>query len=356
VTAKKRGRLPGEPSSEGLVYVSDTEPGIRRRRAGKGFCYTLPDGARLRDDVDLNRVRALAIPPAWRDVWICVDPNGHLQATGRDAKGRKQYLYHGDFRAARDSAKFEHLLAFGRRLPRVREAVLHDLALPGLPREKVLATVVHLLQATLIRIGNADYAKQNKSYGLTTMRRAHVSVENSVLRFDFKGKSGRIWHLRMTDRRVARIVRSCQELPGQALFKYLDAAGATHEVSSTDVNAYLASLAGRSSGGPITAKDFRTWAATVMMVDSLRHSPQPRSAAHGNREVVAVLKEIAKRLGNTVAVCRRSYVHPAIIELYMAGRLKVRYGHSRDESLSPEERATLTLLRRWKAGQQEPFD
>ena len=338
-----------EKALEGLVYVSDTEPGIRRRRAGKGFCYTSADGTRIREDGDLGRVRALAIPPAWKDVWICADPNGHLQATGRDAKGRKQYLYHRNFREARDNAKFEHLLAFGRSLPRIREAVLHDLALPGLPREKVLATVVHLLQATLIRIGNADYARRNKSYGLTTLRRAHVSVENSVLRFDFKGKSGRIWRLRMMDRRVARIIRSCQELPGQALFKYVDGAGDTHEISSTDVNAYLASLAGRSPGGPITAKDFRTWAATVMMVDTLRHSPEPKSPAHGNREVVTALKEIAKRLGNSVAICRRSYVHPAVMELYMAGQLKVRYGHSADESLSPEERATLTLLRRWKA-------
>jgi len=311
----------------------------------------LPAGTRLREDGDLRRVRALAIPPAWKDVWICIDPQGHLQATGRDAKGRKQYLYHRDFREARDSAKFEHLLAFGRRLPRIREAVLRDLALPGLPREKVLATVVHLLEATLIRIGNPDYAKQNGSYGLTTLRRAHVSVENSVLRFDFKGKSGRTWHLRVIDRRVARIVRSCQELPGQALFKYVDSAGEAHQVTSTDVNSYLAALAGRSPGGPVTAKDFRTWAATAMMVDLLRHAPLPRSRAHGNREIVAALKQIARRLGNTVAVCRRSYVHPAVMELYMAGRLKVRYGHSAEGALSPAERATLTLLKRWTAEQ-----
>jgi len=327
--------------SDSLIYVHDTDPGIRRRRAGKGFCYFLPDGARLRDEIELFRVKRIGIPPAWTEVWICADERGHLQATGRDAKGRKQYLYHADFREERDSAKFERLPAFGRALPRIRAAVLRDLALPGLPREKVLATLVHLLQTTLIRVGNADYAKENKSYGLTTLRRAHVSVEKSVLRFDFKGKSGKVWRLKVMDRRIARIVRSLQELPGQALFKYVEADGTRHEISSTEVNAYLAGLAGTR----LTAKDFRTWAGTVMMVDLLRRSPLPRSVAHGKREIAAALKQVGQRLGNTVAVCRKAYVHPGVMELYLAGGLKVRYGRSPDSGLQPEERATLRLLR-----------
>ncbi|HMA51148.1 MAG TPA: DNA topoisomerase IB [Magnetospirillaceae bacterium] len=334
-----------EEPSNGLVYVHDNEPGIRRRRAGRGFCYVMPDGSRLRDEIELFRLRRIGIPPAWTEVWICTDEKGHLQATGRDAKGRKQYLYHPDFRQARDSEKFDRLAAFGRALPRIREAVLRDLALPGLPREKVLATIVHLLQTTLIRIGNTDYAKENRSYGLTTLRSAHVDVEQSVLRFDFKGKSGKVWRLKVTDRRVARIVRSLQELPGQSLFQYVEPDGARREITSNDVNEYLAGLAGKR----LTAKDFRTWAGTVMAVDLLRLAPPPRSAAHGRREITAALRQIGQRLGNTVAVCRRAYVHPAVLELYLAGELKLRYGHSENNGLRPEERATLRLLRDWSA-------
>lgn len=342
-----------EEAPDGLVYVHDTEPGIRRHRAGRGFCYRLPDGGRVRDEIELFRLRHIGIPPAWTDVWICPDEKGHLQATGRDAKGRKQYLYHPDFRQARDSAKFDRLAAFGRALPRIREAVLRDLALPGLPREKVLATIVHLLQITLIRIGNADYAKENQSYGLTTLRSAHVDVEKSVLRFDFKGKSGKIWRLKVTDRRVARIVRNLQDLPGQALFQYVEADGTRREITSADVNAYLAGLATSRAGWRVTAKDFRTWAGTVMALDLLRLAPPPRSAAHGAREITAAIRQVGQRLGNTVAVCRRAYVHPAVLELYLAGELKVRYGRSEDNGLQPEERATLRVLRDWSAERKD---
>ena len=328
--------------AESLIYVHDSEPGIRRRRSGRGFTYLLPDGGRVTARAELERVRGLAIPPAWTEVWICRDPLGHLQATGRDAKNRKQYIYHPEYRRARDEAKFHHLLDFGRVLPRVREAVNRDLSLPDLPRRKVLATIVHLLQTTLIRIGNEDYARQNGSYGLTTLRNAHVEVEKSILRFNFKGKSGKAWSLRVTDRRIAAIVRSCQELPGQALFQYLDEGGDPHDVTSTDVNAYLREIVG--SG--ITAKDFRTWAATVMMVDMLSREPPPGGVTRGRRVVGTAMKQVGKRLGNTVAVCRRCYVHPGIPELYLAGRFGRRRGNAAD--LSPEEAATLTLLRRWR--------
>ncbi len=327
-----------------LVYALDSEPGIRRRRTGRGFCYTLPDGKRVCDEIELFRLKHLAIPPAWTEVWICPDETGHLQATGRDAKGRKQYLYHPDFRQARDSAKYERLLSFGKRLERVRDKVMRDLALPGLPFEKVLATVVHLLETTLIRIGNEDYAKENRSYGLTTLRRKHVSVEKSILRFDFKGKSGRLWRLKVTDRRIARIIRSLQELPGQALFKYVDEEGKRREITSSDVNAYLAEW-------KITAKDFRTWAGTVMAVDLLRSAPLPRSVTHGKREITAILRQVSQRLGNTVAVCRKAYIHPALLDHYLSGQFKVRYLEREGDLLAPAERATLALLRRLKAAE-----
>ncbi|MDZ5645651.1 DNA topoisomerase IB [Nitrospirillum sp. BR 11828] len=333
----------------GLVYVGDGEPGIRRLKCGAGFRYRLPDGATVRDPALRARIKALVIPPAWTDVWICPDPNGHLQATGRDAKGRKQYMYHPAFRQARDGAKFHHLIDFARRLPRIRERVAADLTLPGLPRDKVLATIVHLLGTTLIRVGNADYARTNQSYGLTTLHAAHVSVEESALRFDFKGKSAKIWRLKVTDRRVARIVKACQELPGQALFQYLDGDGHRREVSSADLNAYLrdatSQIGGRADGG-ITAKDFRTWAGTVMMALALSDSPPPTSPTHGRRMVTAALKRVASRLGNTVAICRQCYVHPVIMDDYLAGRFHLRPRRDGPPGLSPAEGAVLTVLRR----------
>ncbi len=244
----------------GLSYVSDEQPGIRRKRAGKGFSYVASTGRKVDDEPTLARIRALAIPPAYTEVWICQKANGHIQATGRDAKGRKQYRYHALFREVRDSTKYEHTLAFAQALPAIRKAVDAHMGLRGLPREKVLATVVHLLENTLIRVGNSDYAKQNKSYGLTTLRDPHVAVTGAELRFAFKGKSGKEWRLKVKDRRVARIVKACQDLPGQDLFQYLDEDGERQSISSSDVNAYLREI----SGEDFTAKDFRTWAGTVL--------------------------------------------------------------------------------------------
>jgi len=344
--AIRRSAATAEPDiPEGLIYVHDSEPGIRRRRVGRGFRYLSPDGGAVSDKAELSRIRGLVIPPAWTDVWICADPRGYLQATGRDVKNRKQYLYHQEFRDAREGEKFDRLLAFGRYLPRIREAVDRDMALPGLPREKVLATIVHLLQSTMIRVGNPDYARKNGSFGLTTLRNGHVTVGESVLRFDFKGKSGRLWRLQVSDRRVARIIRTCQELPGQSLFKYTDDQGNSRAVASSDVNAYLASIIGSRAAWPITAKDFRTWAGTVMMLEALSQAPAPRSATQGKRQVAAALKQVGKRLGNTVAVCRRCYVHPLVMESYLAGKLQPRLHRSGKSRLSPEERATLLLLR-----------
>ncbi|OJU42151.1 MAG: DNA topoisomerase I, partial [Alphaproteobacteria bacterium 65-37] len=260
-----------EPTREaaeeaGLSYVSDNDPGICRRKRGKGFSYVGPDGGKVETVSDLKRIHALAIPPAWRDVWICPRKNGHIQATGRDAKGRKQYLYHSDFREVRESAKYEHIMTFVRLLPAIRAQVARHMAMPGLGREKVLATVVHLLESTLIRIGNEDYAKQNRSHGLTTLRDRHVTIAGSELRFQFKGKSGKTWRLGLKDRRVAKVVRACQDLPGQDLFQYLDQEGIRNSITSSDVNAYLKDIA----GADITAKDFRTWAGTLLAALALQ--------------------------------------------------------------------------------------
>ena len=252
--------------SAGLTYVSDEEPGIRRKKAGTGFTYIRPGGGKVEDEATLNRIRKLAVPPAYTDVWICAKANGHIQATGRDAKGRKQYRYHPDFRAIRESTKYEHMLEFAKSLPAIRETIAEHMALRGLPREKVLATVVDLLEKTLIRVGNDDYAKQNKSYGLTTLQNQHVAVNGSELRFQFKGKSGKVWRLKVKDRRIAKIVRACQDLPGQELFQYIDEDGERRDVTSSDVNAYLREITGRD----VTAKDFRTWQGTVLAAIALQ--------------------------------------------------------------------------------------
>ncbi|MFL5167024.1 MAG: DNA topoisomerase IB, partial [Microvirga sp.] len=252
--------------SAGLTYVSDEEPGIHRKKAGTGFTYVRPGGGKVEDEATLNRIRKLAVPPAYTDVWICAKANGHIQATGRDAKGRKQYRYHPDFRAIRESTKYEHMLEFAKALPAIREKIAEHMALPGLPREKVLATVVDLLEKTLIRVGNDDYAKQNKSYGLTTLKNQHVAVNGSELRFQFKGKSGKVWRLKVKDRRIARIVRACQDLPGQELFQYIDEDGERRDVTSSDVNDYLREITGRD----VTAKDFRTWQGTVLAAIALQ--------------------------------------------------------------------------------------
>jgi DNA topoisomerase-1 len=331
----------------GLIYVSDEEPGIRRRRAGAGFTYLLPGGDKVTDRETLKRIRSLAIPPAYTDVWICRKPNGHIQATGRDAKGRKQYRYHPAFREVRESTKYEHMLAFAQALPAIRETIATHMGLRGLPREKVLATVVHLLETTLIRVGNSDYAKHNKSYGLTTLRDPHVKVNGSELRFQFKGKSGKTWQLQLKDRRVARIVKACQDLPGQDLFQYLDEAGERQSVTSSDVNAYLKEITGRD----ITAKDFRTWAGTVLAAMALSEFESFDSEARAKRNIRSAIEAVASRLGNTPTICRKCYVHPEVLNSYLEGSLLVEVREEAESELReelsglrPEEAAVLSLL------------
>jgi DNA topoisomerase I len=331
----------------GLRYASDEQPGIRRRGAGKGFSYSDAAGKPVRDKDTLARIRALVIPPAWTDVWICPDPDGHIQVTGRDAKGRKQYKYHADFRAARDTGKYDHVLEFAKVLPQIRETVAKHMAKRDLGRERVLATVVHLLETTLIRVGNADYAKQNKSYGLTTLKDPHVKIEGSELRFQFTGKSGKSWRLKIHDRRVAKIVRACQELPGQQLFQYIDSEGNRQGVTSSDVNDYLREITGRE----ITAKDFRTWAGTVLAAVALQELGEIDSAAAAKRNLRQAIESVAARLGNTATICRKCYVHPEIIDGYLSGGFMKQVKRAIDAELTnklpglkPEEAAVLALL------------
>src|SRR5215217_410629 len=333
--------------SAGLIYVSDEERGIRRKRAGKGFTYLKPNGEPVRDAATLERIRKLAIPPAYTDVWICLKANGHIQATGRDAKGRKQYRYHPGFREVRESTKYEHMLEFAKGLPAIRKTIDEHMSLRGLPREKVLATVVHLLENTLIRVGNSDYVKQNKSYGLTTLRDPHVKVEGSALRFQFKGKSGKTWRLQVKDRRVAKIVKACQDLPGQDLFQYLNEEGEQQSVTSADVNAYLKEITGRD----ITAKDFRTWAGTVLAAMSLAEFESVDSEAKAKKNVRAAIERVASKLGNTPTICRKCYVHPEVLNSYLEGGLLIEIKEEveselREElaNLKPEEAAVLTFL------------
>jgi len=336
----------------GLKYVSDAQPGIRRKRAGKGFRYIDDDGKPVRDEMTIQRIRSLVIPPAWTDVWICSDLRGHLQATGRDARGRKQSRYHAKWRAVRDENKYERMLLFGAALPRMRAKLEEDLALPGLPQNKVLAAIVSLMDKTLIRVGNEEYARQNKSYGLTTMRSKHVQVNGSTVRFRFRGKSGKLHTVSLEDRRLARIVRRCQDLPGYELFEYLDESGETHKIDSSDVNEYLRAL----SGEEFTAKDFRTWAGTVWASMMLRQFEEFTSETQAKKNIVEAVKEVAQRLGNTPAVCRKCYVHPAVLECYLAGKLErlIRTNtpqatvemprEAEEEALRKEERAVMTLL------------
>lgn len=325
-----------------LVYVTGSEPGIRRVRRGRGFCYLGPDGAPLRDKALLARIRALAIPPAYTDVWICADPCGHIQATGRDQKGRKQYRYHKDWLGEQDAGKFQRLVAFGRALPALRKRVAADMAVRGISRGKVLATVVDLLDRTLIRVGNAEYAKGNDSYGLTTLQNRHVALKGAELQFRFKGKSGRVWQLRLSDRRIARIIRQIQDLPGQDLFQYLDEHGEVRDVTSADVNAYIREIAGEQA----SAKDFRTWNGTVMAAGALATAGPFTSKRDAAARLRRALHEVAERLGNTIAVCRSSYVHPAIIEGYLAGAPCAMPAAASNGAggLSAEEQAVLHYL------------
>ena len=333
------------PAPPGLRYVCDAGPAITRRRAGKGFVYLDAKGRRVGNADTLERIRSLVIPPAWTNVWICAAADGHIQATGRDAKGRKQYKYHAEYREAREQSKYEHLFEFAAALPTIRAKVAEHMSLRGLPREKVLAAVVHLLETTLIRIGNDEYARNNQSYGLTTLRSDHVAVEGSEVRFQFTGKSGKQWSLAMRDRRVARIIRACQELPGQDLLQYFDEDKELRAVSSGDVNAYLREIAGRD----VTAKDFRTWAGTVLMARLLSTSDPFTSPTQGKRVMSAAVKKVAAALGNTAAVCRKSYIHPAISDAYLSGAFALEVLGENNAShavgLRPEEVAVLALLK-----------
>ena len=330
----------------GLRYVSDEQPGITRRRSGNGFAYWMPDGSPVRDKATLERIRSLAVPPAYRDVWICPHANGHIQATGRDDKGRKQYRYHPRWREVRDAAKFEHIMEFAAALPGIRARVDADMKKSGMPREKVLATIVHLLETTLIRVGNDDYVKQNGSFGLTTLRNRHVAVDGSELRFSFKGKSGKSWRLGVKDRRVARIVRQCQELPGQELFQYVDADGQPRDVTSDDVNEYLREIA----GAEVTAKDFRTWAGTVLAALALQECERFSTQAAAKRNIRAAIEAVSARLGNTPTICRKCYVHPEILDCYLDEALILEIeaeaeAESDSGTLRPDEAAVLALLR-----------
>jgi DNA topoisomerase-1 len=301
----------------GLRYVTDDGPGLRRRKRGKGFTYVDPQVRTVRDAPTLERIRKLAIPPAWTDVWICPRANGHLQATGRDARGRKQYRYHADWRQVRDETKFGRMIAFGDALPKIRERIDRDLSQRGLGREKVLATVVKLLETTLIRVGNREYMLQNNSYGLTTLRDQHVDVEGSTLRFEFRGKSGKEHAVEVHDRRLARIVRQCRDLPGQKLFQYLDESGDRQSVSSEDVNDYLR----ETTGEDFSAKDFRTWGGTVLALSALLEVGGCDSEQEANHAVVEAIKHVAGQLGNRPAICRKYYVHPVVIESFLGGTL-----------------------------------
>lgn len=332
----------------GLRYVQDGSPGITRQRAGKGFRYLNADGRVVRDRETLNRIKALVIPPAWSEVWICSSANGHLQATGRDAKNRKQSRYHTRWREVRDESKYGRMLEFGEMLPQIRQRVESDMAKSGLPREKVLATVVRLLETTFIRIGNAEYARTNKSFGLTTMRDRHVDVSGSTLRFQFRGKSGVQHAVDVSDRRLATIVKRCQDIPGYELFQYVDDDGEARTIDSADVNDYLREISGKD----FTAKDFRTWAGTTLAAKTLLETADFETATGMKNNVAQAIKHVSGRLGNTPSVCRKCYVHPAVLEAYEEQKLRqaarrCAKNNSRQSphGLDVEECTLLSLLR-----------
>src|SRR6266513_1992396 len=329
----------------GLQYVSDERPGYRRRLNGKDFKYLDTEGKRIRDEQRVLRIKRLAIPPAWTDVWICPSPTGHIQATGRDARQRKQYRYHDRWREIRDENKFGRLADFAKALPQIRKRVDHDIKLPGLPREKVLATVVRLLERTFIRIGNDEYARENKSFGLTTIKDRHVTLKGAHLRFRFRGKSGRQHEVDVTDRRIAKIVAKCQDLPGQDLFQYVDDDGEVQDVTSQDVNDYLRDITGRN----FTAKDFRTWGGTVLTAVGLNAQGKFETKKQAKANIKTAIGAVAELLGNTPAICRKCYVHPAVVEAYLNGTQiagvngSIKVGQA--VNLRAAERAVLKFLR-----------
>ena len=357
VRPHRKKPLPKDPIESAKAahcrYVDDSGPGIRRVKAGKGWKLVSPEGKPIRDRDVLARVKSLVIPPAWTDVWICPDADGHIQATGRDGRGRKQYRYHWRFREVREETKYERMMEFAEALPAIRARVDEDLGKPGLTREKVLATVVRLLEITLIRVGNEEYARDNGSFGLTTMRTRHVDIEGSTIKFHFRGKSGKDHAVKVQDRRLARVVSRCNDLPGQVLFQYVDDEGERRSVESSDVNEYLRGI----SGAEFTAKDFRTWAGTVLAAQALRSLAAFDTEAAAKKNIVLAVKNVASRLGNTPSVCRKCYVHPQIFDAYLDGHLVATLQqHAERElreslpSLSSEEAAVLMLLRDRLAG------
>jgi len=347
---KTTGDLPTDPWESariaGLRYVSDGQPGIERKRRGDGFVYVDAQGNVVKDEETLARIKSLVIPPAWENVWICSSPNGHLQAVGRDARGRKQYRYHPLYRAVRDATKFSRLMAFSEALPVIRRRVEADLALPGLPRNKVLATVVRLLEQTCIRVGNDEYVRENGSFGLTTLRNKHVTIEGATLRFHFKGKSGVVHDIELTDRRLASIVRKCQCIPGHDLFEYTDSEGNVSRVRSEDVNAYLREITGQD----FTAKDFRTWHGTTQAALELESLGACDCDTTAKKNIVAAIKSVAGILGNRPATCRKYYVHPAILAAYSEGTLlDSLQSNARSALWKREEMAVLQLVGAWDA-------
>lgn len=343
--------------SAGLRYVTDSRPGIRRIRRGKSFRYVDAAGRPVHDAETIARIRSLVIPPAWKDVWICPIANGHLQATGRDARGRKQSRYHPLWRQVRDETKYERLTLFGSVLPAIRERVEADLAKPGMPREKILAAIVRLMETTLIRVGNEEYARGNHSYGLTTMRNKHVAIHGDTVHFEFPGKSGVKHSIDLNDKRLARIVRKCLDLPGYELFQYVDETGARHSVDSADVNEYLREIA----GDHFSAKDFRTWAGSVLACRALQTFEPFSSETEAKKNIVAAIKEVAGQLGNTPAVCRKCYVHPAVLECYLGMQMPRTRGMNTQNStwrndpataLRKEEQELLRMVR--KAARNSP--
>jgi DNA topoisomerase-1 len=350
VADKERPLDPVEAARQaGLRHVHDRQPGITRHKRGAGFFYRSPDGRTLRDRTTLLRIRALAVPPAWTAVWICSIPNGHIQATGRDARGRKQYRYHSRFRALREETKYEKIFDFVAALPAIRAQCERDLAKPGLSRDKVLAAVVRLLEETLIRVGNEEYSRLNQSFGLTTLRDRHARIRGAAVQFRFRGKSGKEHLISLTDRRLAKIVKRCRELPGDELFQYLDAGGKQRSIDSADVNEYVR----RAAGDDFTAKDFRTWAGTLLAATTLAalsaRAAAPRGVRAAKRRINEAIQRTAERLGNTPAICRRCYVHPAVLNAYLAGRTVARIaelGARGRVGLRPDERAVVAFLKR----------
>jgi len=340
----------------GLRYVSDATPGIRRERQADTFQYFDRLGRQITDEKELQRFRSLGIPPAWTDVWICPQSNGHLQATGRDAKGRKQYRYHPRWRATRDEAKYDRMIAFGRALPQMRARVDRDLRQRNLTREKVLAAVVRLLETTLIRVGNDEYARSNKSYGLTTMRDKHVIVDNATITFQFRGKSGKRHTITLNDRRLARIVKRCRDLPGYELFQYLDDQGQRQTIGSADVNEYLREVTGQE----FTAKDFRTWAGTVLAAKALRELAPHSSPTEAKKNIVRAIERVAERLGNTPSICRKCYVHPAVLDAFIDGSLAATLAQRAEDlrepgnNLDDDEASVLGFLQQQLAAIEEP--